>query len=208
MDLEALLAPQCWRPARPSRARGLALLRAAGSPLGVHEVAGHTGLHPNTARFHLDGLVEAGLATREPRPRMTPTAAGRRVARRIRRRSLPGAGRRTSADAARLIPNGPGAARLIPNGPGGAGLAGYLSAWAPHRHARSCSSSARRACCAVTLPDPARNRGQFPGWVARRRGGGDKGSYGEGRNAGRGTDKGIEWPSRCRRTQACPAGRS
>jgi predicted ArsR family transcriptional regulator len=50
----------------------LELLRAAGSPLGVQEIADRTGLHPNTARFHLDGLVEAGLATREPQARETP----------------------------------------------------------------------------------------------------------------------------------------
>lgn len=50
----------------------LDLVRAAGSPLGVQEVAARTGLHPNTARFHLEGLVKAGLATRERRPRVTP----------------------------------------------------------------------------------------------------------------------------------------
>lgn len=50
----------------------LDLVRAAGSPLGVQEVAACTGLHPNTARFHLEGLVKAGLATRERRPRATP----------------------------------------------------------------------------------------------------------------------------------------
>lgn len=50
----------------------LDLLRAPGSPLSVQEVASRAGLHPNTARFHLDGLVKAGLATRERRPRVTP----------------------------------------------------------------------------------------------------------------------------------------
>lgn len=42
----------------------LDLLRATGQPLGVQDVAQHTGLHLNTARFHLDGLVEAGLVVR------------------------------------------------------------------------------------------------------------------------------------------------
>ncbi len=70
--MQALLVPDTGSPLGQSRARVLDLLRAAGSPLGVQEVADRTGLHPNTARFHLDGLVEAGLATREPQPRATP----------------------------------------------------------------------------------------------------------------------------------------
>lgn len=47
-----------------SRARVLALLRAATDPLGVAEVARGCGLHSNTARFHLDGLVDSDLAER------------------------------------------------------------------------------------------------------------------------------------------------
>ncbi len=50
----------------------LDLLRVAGSPLGVQEIAHRTGLHTNTARFHLDGLVEAGLAERTPEARDQP----------------------------------------------------------------------------------------------------------------------------------------
>ena len=38
----------------------------------MHDVADRAGLHPNTARFHLDALVKAGLAMREPQPRDTP----------------------------------------------------------------------------------------------------------------------------------------
>jgi predicted ArsR family transcriptional regulator len=72
MDMHTLLAPDPGSPLGQSRARVLELLRAAGSPLSVQEVADRTGLHPNTARFHLDGLVEAGLATREPQARATP----------------------------------------------------------------------------------------------------------------------------------------
>jgi predicted ArsR family transcriptional regulator len=72
MDVQALIAPDAGPALGQSRARVLDLLRAAGSPLSVHEVADRTGLHPNTARFHLDGLAEAGLATREVQPRVTP----------------------------------------------------------------------------------------------------------------------------------------
>lgn len=55
-----------------SRARVLDLLVAANGPMSVQEIADSTGLHRNTARFHLDGLVDAGLAAREPRARATP----------------------------------------------------------------------------------------------------------------------------------------
>ena len=72
MDLRGLLAPDARAPLGESRARVLDQLRAAGSPLGVQEVADQAGLHPNTARFHLDALVDAGLAVREPQPRETP----------------------------------------------------------------------------------------------------------------------------------------
>lgn len=47
-----------------SRSRVLNLLRAADTPVGVQEIAERAGLHPNTARFHLDGLVEAGTVER------------------------------------------------------------------------------------------------------------------------------------------------
>lgn len=50
----------------------LELLRAAEDPLGVAQVAESAGLHPNTARFHLDGLTEAGLAVREVEERTQP----------------------------------------------------------------------------------------------------------------------------------------
>jgi predicted ArsR family transcriptional regulator len=72
MDMQALLAPDAGARLGESRARVLDLLRAAGGPLRVPEVAEQAGLHPNTARFHLDALAEAGLATREPQPRETP----------------------------------------------------------------------------------------------------------------------------------------
>ena len=75
MDVQALLAPDPATPLGESRARVLDLLRAAGGPLGVQEVAGQAGLHPNTARFHLDALVEAAWppGNRCPgRPRVGP----------------------------------------------------------------------------------------------------------------------------------------
>ena len=72
MDVQALLAPDGAPPLGQSRARVLGLLRAEAAPVGVREVADRTGLHPNTARFHLDALADAGLAARELQPRATP----------------------------------------------------------------------------------------------------------------------------------------
>src|SRR6185312_1479434 len=72
MDAEHLLAPEDTSPLRRSRADVLDMLRAADGPLGVREVAQRTGLHPNTARFHLEALTEAGLAVRETEDRETP----------------------------------------------------------------------------------------------------------------------------------------
>lgn len=50
----------------------LTLLQDAGRPLGVAEVAAATGLHANTARFHLDGLVDVGLVERMTESRDQP----------------------------------------------------------------------------------------------------------------------------------------
>ena len=72
MDTEQLLAPEDTSPLGRSRADVLDMLRAAGGPLGVREVAQQMGLHPNTARFHLEALVEAGLAVRETEDREMP----------------------------------------------------------------------------------------------------------------------------------------
>ena len=54
------------------RADVLARLRAADDPLTVQQVADMTGIHVNTARFHLDGLVSDGLAERIVEVRDTP----------------------------------------------------------------------------------------------------------------------------------------
>ena len=65
-----------------SRSRVLEVLQTEDRPLAVEEVAKRLRLHTNTARFHLDGLVEQRLAQRaseerdQPgRPRMLYTAA-------------------------------------------------------------------------------------------------------------------------------------
>lgn len=55
-----------------SRARVLAALQDSAVPLGVADVAGRLGLHANTARFHLDGLVESGLVDRATEDRTQP----------------------------------------------------------------------------------------------------------------------------------------
>ncbi|HEY8451467.1 MAG: helix-turn-helix domain-containing protein [Micromonosporaceae bacterium] len=55
-----------------SRARVLEVLQDSGRPLTVGEIARRVRLHPNTVRFHLDGLVGAGLATRTAEERDRP----------------------------------------------------------------------------------------------------------------------------------------
>lgn len=55
-----------------SRARVLATLQDAGRPLSVGEIAAHVGLHPNTARFHLDALVDGGFIDRATEDRVLP----------------------------------------------------------------------------------------------------------------------------------------
>jgi predicted ArsR family transcriptional regulator len=72
MDTGQLLAAEDTSPLGRSRADVLDMLRAADGPLGVREVAHRMGLHPNTVRFHLEALAEAGLAVRETEDRETP----------------------------------------------------------------------------------------------------------------------------------------
>ena len=52
--------------ATPRRDAVLALLREAGRPLSIGEVAERTGLHANTVRFHLAALVEEQHVERAP----------------------------------------------------------------------------------------------------------------------------------------------
>jgi predicted ArsR family transcriptional regulator len=68
-----------------SRSRLLAVLRQAMGPMGIRELADAVDLHPNTAREHLDQLVDAGLVTRE---HAAPTGRGRPG---LRYRAEPGA---------------------------------------------------------------------------------------------------------------------
>lgn len=67
-----------------SRLRILDHLRREAAPLGLQELAEHTGLHVNTVRFHLERLEADGLVVRETetrsqpgRPRLTFTASAR-----------------------------------------------------------------------------------------------------------------------------------
>lgn len=55
-----------------SRSRVLEVLQTAHGHLTVADVATRVGLHPNTTRFHLDRLVEQGLAERTSEERATP----------------------------------------------------------------------------------------------------------------------------------------
>ena len=48
------------------------LLRDAKTPLTVEQVAKKVGLPSNATRFHLEALVDAGMATREAQSRTTP----------------------------------------------------------------------------------------------------------------------------------------
>ncbi|MDR1808176.1 MAG: helix-turn-helix domain-containing protein [Propionibacteriaceae bacterium] len=48
------------------------ILRDTREPLSVQEVAEKVGIHVNTARFHLESLVDAGMATRETADRNRP----------------------------------------------------------------------------------------------------------------------------------------
>jgi len=47
-------------------------LNSVGAPVAVAELAAQVGLHPNTTRFHLDALVDEGLAERHEEERGTP----------------------------------------------------------------------------------------------------------------------------------------
>ncbi len=55
-----------------SRVDLLAALRRADHPLTVTEAAAQVGLHPNTARVHLEHLVEVGLVARHREDRVRP----------------------------------------------------------------------------------------------------------------------------------------
>ncbi len=65
-------APVTGAPMGPRRRAVLERLRGAELGLAVDELAAQTGLHVNTARFHLDKLVESGHAARHAEGRDTP----------------------------------------------------------------------------------------------------------------------------------------
>lgn len=48
MDVQALLTPDADRPLGQSRAHVLDLLRAAGAPVAIGDIADQAGLRPNT----------------------------------------------------------------------------------------------------------------------------------------------------------------
>ncbi|MEH1164314.1 helix-turn-helix domain-containing protein [Micromonospora sp. CPCC 205539] len=50
----------------PSRRQLLDGIRTADHPLTVKELVTRTGMHPNTVRFHLEVLIEAGFVSGEP----------------------------------------------------------------------------------------------------------------------------------------------
>lgn len=65
MNQHALTDPASTPTHGRTRSHVLELVRSAGEAISVIEIANATGLHRNTARFHLDGLVESGLVHRE-----------------------------------------------------------------------------------------------------------------------------------------------
>lgn len=56
----------------PTRRRVLATLQDSPTPLGAAQLARRLGVHPNSARFHLDALVAAGMAGRTNAQRDAP----------------------------------------------------------------------------------------------------------------------------------------
>lgn len=54
------------------RTHVIQLLRDSKAPVSVQDIADEVGIHQNTARFHLESLVDAGLAERTQQTRTTP----------------------------------------------------------------------------------------------------------------------------------------
>lgn len=73
VDVNELARPDPPAPSiGESRSRVLAALQDAGDAMGVGDLARRVRLHPNTVRFHLDALVEAGLVDRSTEQRDQP----------------------------------------------------------------------------------------------------------------------------------------
>ncbi|WP_373202933.1 helix-turn-helix transcriptional regulator [Mycobacterium marinum] len=68
---EGWIARMGGEPAGRRRAV-LRVLRALGHPLSIVAIAEHLGVHPNTVRFHLDGLVDDGQVERVQPSRRGP----------------------------------------------------------------------------------------------------------------------------------------
>lgn len=64
-------APAAAPLASPQRRRLYELLRTGETPRDAQELAGATGLHVTTVRFHLDVLLRAGLVASRSQPRAT-----------------------------------------------------------------------------------------------------------------------------------------
>jgi predicted ArsR family transcriptional regulator len=71
-SVASLTDPSADLVLRARRAIVLDELRTLDVAVSVRDVAERVGLHVNTARFHLDGLVDDGLASRRSEPRATP----------------------------------------------------------------------------------------------------------------------------------------
>jgi predicted ArsR family transcriptional regulator len=56
----------------PTRSRVLALMQDVAEPLAADEIGERMGVHPNTARFHLEALEQAGLVSRTAEDRVRP----------------------------------------------------------------------------------------------------------------------------------------
>ena len=112
--------------AEPSRARILETLAAAGEPLDAAKLAERVGLHPNTVRWHLGVLADAGFVTSSPEP---PTRPGRpqvSVPRPPNRRPR---GARTTGSSPRSSPARCRARRRAPRRPSRPASPGAASWW-------------------------------------------------------------------------------
>ncbi|HEY5856921.1 MAG TPA: helix-turn-helix domain-containing protein [Aldersonia sp.] len=76
VKIDSMAEPTLTDPAPAAvgetRGRVLDVLCTSDEPMGVQDIADQVALHPNTARFHLDRLVDAGLAERRTEGRNLP----------------------------------------------------------------------------------------------------------------------------------------
>lgn len=74
INRDDLRSPDAVPPLGESRARVLEALQQAGRALSAADLARQLGVHQNTARFHLDALIEAGIVEKQVD---TPEGPGR-----------------------------------------------------------------------------------------------------------------------------------